>query len=346
MVLYFETPYLANGCLKLRNFSLTIYLLFSIGGEDDKAFLWNLETSEVIKEITGHKDSVTFVEFSNNGKYFVTADMGGSVQVWTVSDGSLKWNFEFSDIEWLFWHPVAIVLFIGTIDGDVYMTVPSGDCKILSGGGQKTTAGCVLPNGKQLFAGYENGNMILWDLKTTTQMFSLKNEQGHEDSVNCVASSSNSSLLLSGSYDSKIKVISASSGKVLSTFEAGFPQSKEESESTSVECVCFSNDTLFALSGSLSGVLAIWDISAQRLRHQCKHPIGAGVTRLSLDPSVVYHVFTGALDGVIRLWDIRSGECLCQWCGHRDAILDLKIMKDGQKIVSSSDDGMVKVFEI
>ena len=276
----------------------------------------------------------------------MTADMGGAVQVWTVSDFSLKWSSEFSDIEWLSWHPVAIVLFIGTVDGDIYMTVPSGDCKILSGGGQKTTAGSVLPNGKQLFAGYENGNLVLWDLKTTTQIFSLKGDQGHQETVNCVASSSNSSLLASCSYDAKVKVINTSSGKVLATFDAGFPQSKEESENTSVECVCFSNDTVFVLSGSLSGVLGIWDISAQRLRHECKHPIGAGVTRLNLDQSVVYHVFTGALDGVIRLWDIRSGECLRQWCGHRDAILDFKITKDGQKIVSASDDGDVKIFEV
>ena len=319
---------------------------FYIGGEDDKAFVWNLENSELIKEIPGHKDSVTFVDFSNNGKYFVTADMGGGVQVWTVSDYSLKWSFDFSDIEWLHWHPVAIVLFIGTVDGDIYMTVPSGDCKILSGGGHKTTAGCILPNGKQLFAGYENGNLVLWDLKSTTQAFSLKGDHGHQDTVNCVASSSSNALLVSGSYDGKVKVINANNGKILSTFDAGFPQSNGDTENTSVECVSFSTDTLFVLSGSLSGVLAVWDISAQRLRHECKHPIGAGVTKLMLDPSVVYHVFTGALDGVLRLWDIRSGECLKQWCGHRDAILDFRITKDSQKIVSASDDGTVKIFEV
>ena len=299
-----------------------------------------------MKEISGHKDSVTFAEFSNNGKYFVTADMSGTVQVWTASDYSLKWNFDFSDIEWLSWHPVAIVLFIGTVDGDIYMTVPSGDCKILPGSGQKTTAGCVLPNGKQLFAGYENGNLVLWDLKTTAQLFCLKGDHGHEDTVNCVASCSSSSLLVSGSYDAKVKVIHASNGKILTSFDAGFPHGNEDGESTSVECVSFSNDTLYVLSGSLSGVLAVWDISAQRLRHECRHPIGAGVTKLALDPSVVYHVFTGALDGVIRLWDIRSGECLKQWCGHRDAILDFKITKDGQKIASASDDGTVKIFEV
>ena len=328
------------------NHYLVIFFGKPLGAEDDKAYLWNTDNCDVIKEISGHKDSVTFVEFSNNGKYFATADMSGCVQVWTVADGSLKWGFEFSDIEWMSWHPVAIVLFIGTVDGDIYMAVPSGDCKILSGGGQKTTAGCVLPNGKQLFAGYENGTLILWDLKTTTQVFSLKDEFGHKDNVNCVSSSANSSLLVSGSYDSTIKVISAANGKVLCSFEAGFPQSGEESENSSVECVAFSSDTQYVLSGSLSGVLGIWDISAQRLRHSCKHPLGAGITRLSIDPTVSFHIFTGALDGVVRLWDIRSGECLRQWCGHAEAVLDLQISKDGRTLLSSSDDGTAKIFEV
>ena len=273
--------------------------------------------------------------------------MGGLVQVWTVSDCLLAWSFECSDIEWLHWHPAALVLFAGTIDGDIYMwKIPSGDCKIMPGNGQKTTAGCVLPNGKQVFAGYANGSLVLWELRTATQVFSLKDDQSHEDSVNCVASSLNSALLVSGSYDSQIKITNAATGKILSTFDAGFPQGDDGSEDSSVECVAFTDDTSYILSGSLSGVLAVWDISAQRLRHTCKHPLGAGIATLCFDPTVSYHIFTGALDGVVRLWDIRSGECVNQWCGHTDAILDLKISKDGKKLITASDDGSAKVFEV
>lgn len=322
-------------------------MLFFTGGEDDKAYLWKIEDASIIKELSNHKDSVTFVEFNNNGKYIATADMGGLIQVWTVSDCSLTWSFECSDLEWLHWHPAALVLFAGTIDGDIYMwKIPSGDCKIMPGSGQKTTAGCVLPNGKQIFAGYANGSLALWELRTATQVFSLKDEQSHEDSVTCVASSSNNTLLISGSNDSQIKITNSATGKILSTFNAGFPQGDDDSENSSVECVAFTDDTIYALSGSLSGVLAVWDISAQRLRHTCKHSLGAGIVTLCLDPTVSYHVFTGALDGVVRLWDIRSGECVNQWCGHTEAILDLKLSKDGKKLITASDDGSAKVFEV
>eukprot|EP00794_Sanderia_malayensis_P017476 gene17476-19223_t len=321
------------------------------GGEDDKAFLWKVDNGDVIKELTGHKDSVHCVEFSHNGKYLATVDMAGLVQVWLTSDASLSWSFECSDVEWMHWHTAALVLFAGTTDGDIYMwKVPSGDCKILSGSGQKTTAGCVLQNGKQIFAGYEDGSLLLWDLKSASPSFTLKSRQdGHSDTVTCVASSANSALLLSGSNDSTIKLMNTSNGKVITTFQASFHEKgddhDESQQSTSIECVAFSNDMMYILSGSLSGVLAVWDISAQRLRHKCKHPNEAGITALSVDLHQQCHVFTAALDGIVRLWDFRSGQCIKQWHGHMDTVLDLKISKTDQMIITSSDDGTAKVFK-
>lgn len=48
---------------------------------------------------TDHKDSVTCTEFSHDGKYLATADMGGLVQVWSVSNWQLVCTFETSDLE-------------------------------------------------------------------------------------------------------------------------------------------------------------------------------------------------------------------------------------------------------
>ncbi len=47
----------------------------------------------------GHRDSVTCTGFSHDGKYLATADMGGLVQVWSVSNWQVVCTFETSDIE-------------------------------------------------------------------------------------------------------------------------------------------------------------------------------------------------------------------------------------------------------
>ena len=38
-------------------------------------------------------------------------------------------------------------------------------------------------------------------------------------------------------------------------------------------------------------------------------------------------VYSGCLDGVVRVWDVRSGECVQQWHGHSDHILDITVAR-------------------
>ena len=46
------------------------------------------------------------------------------------------------------WHSVANVLFAGSIKGEIYMwKVPSGDCKILPGSGERVETAALLPDG-------------------------------------------------------------------------------------------------------------------------------------------------------------------------------------------------------
>ena len=59
-------------------------------------------------------------------------------------------------------------------------------------------------------------------------------------------------------------------------FPAGFPEERGEGEGEmlcGVEAVCFSPVLPVALTGSLSGVLGVWDLASQRLRHKCIHKV-------------------------------------------------------------------------
>ena len=48
---------------------------------------------------TGHQDSVTCTEFSHDGRYLATGDMGGGVRVWGVEDRQPVCAFDTSDLE-------------------------------------------------------------------------------------------------------------------------------------------------------------------------------------------------------------------------------------------------------
>lgn len=154
-------------CVFRANFSQS-HLMIVSGGQDDTGFVWNLPSGDISFECTGHKDTVTEASFSYDDKYVATGDMSGFIQIWNVVEKTSVWELEDSDLEWMFWHHSAPVLFAGFDSGDIYMAqVKTQVMKILPAGSRsKCCAGLLLQNGTQLLAGYADGIIRLWDLKT------------------------------------------------------------------------------------------------------------------------------------------------------------------------------------
>ncbi|KAE8744336.1 hypothetical protein FOCC_FOCC009059, partial [Frankliniella occidentalis] len=117
------------------------------GGQDDKAYVWEIENGKILLECTGHQDSVTAVEFSQDGNYVATADMAGLVQVWRTSSMQKVWEYTMGDMTWMRWHHGTNVLMAGAASSEVYMwKIPSGDCKVFGGSGEKSDCGVILPD--------------------------------------------------------------------------------------------------------------------------------------------------------------------------------------------------------
>lgn len=335
-----------EGSVFCVNFHPTKEKIVITGGEDDKAYLWNTDTGEVCFECTGHKDSIIGCGFSYDGKYSASIDMGGVIIVWLTDDGKKVWDFECSDIEWFRWHPKALVLFTGTTDGDVYMfKVPSGECKICASHGIKTTTGEIMPNGTHLLAGYDDGSLKIWDLKTASSLFNISCDA----SISCITYAKSGNLIAAGSLNGSVNLIS-NLGKVIGSFRVDSPTTSSSSqedegteESVSIESLTFSPDDQLLAVGSLNGKLSIWDVSSKRFRHHCEHP--HGISRIIWNESTSNSILTSCLDGVVRSWNSRSGTLEKEWHGHRDDILDLAISTDGRYILSGSDDKTARIFE-
>ncbi|CAB3982384.1 Angio-associated migratory cell [Paramuricea clavata] len=207
------------------------------GGEDDKAFVWKLSDGKVQFTCDGHKDSVTYAEFSYDSKYVATADMSGLIKVWLLDSGDEVWSFETSDIEWLEWHHSAHVLFAGTADGEFWMwKIPDGACKTYQSHGPKTTCSRLLKDGKRICVGYGDGSLKLWDLKAGNHDFHVTGGYAHDQSVTCLDINEDSTVLASGSEEGVLKLTHIGNGKVLGSMEAAL--SKEDGD-VSIEAVRF-----------------------------------------------------------------------------------------------------------
>ncbi|KAK3557257.1 hypothetical protein QTP70_026079 [Hemibagrus guttatus] len=245
------------------------------GGEDDKAYLWNVIDGQVVFECTGHKDSVTCAAFSHDSKLVATGDMSGLIKVWKIDAKEEIWSFEVGDLEWLQWHPCAPVLLAGAADGNMWMwKVPSGECKTFQGPNCQATSGKILPDGKRGMVGYEDGTLRLWDLKQGNTIHVIKGYDGHQGPLTSMECNKDGTLVLTGSTDGQAKLINTSTGKVLGSFSVENSEEKNMTElqdSISVESVGFCNVLPLIAVAYLDGTLAIYDLTTQSLRHRCKH---------------------------------------------------------------------------
>ncbi|ESO90709.1 hypothetical protein LOTGIDRAFT_191849 [Lottia gigantea] len=314
------------------------------GSQDDTAIVWNISTGDTLFTCTGHTDSVTSVGFSYDSSYVATADMSGLIKVWKTETKEEIWSFEGGETEWLRWHPLANVLLVGTNDGDVWMwKIPDGDCKTFHHNSSVTSSN-ILSDGKRLCTGCEDGSLKFWDLKSGESIYSLSGHDSHKSSVLSIDSHSDGKLVLTGSTEQTAKLINTQTGKVITTFDCSSPTEGDNSEDeNSVETVGLSNMFPYAATGCMNGIVGVWDIPSQTLRHQCKHE--AGVVKLKWD-NVSPMIYTACLDGVIRLWDARTSSTVSTWEGHTAEILDFDISKDGSTIVSVAEDQTARVFSV
>lgn len=71
--------------------------LATTGGEEDKAYIWDTSSGEIILDCTGHKDSIIFSAFNHDESYLATGDMSGMIQVWKLADKTKIWDYNMGD---------------------------------------------------------------------------------------------------------------------------------------------------------------------------------------------------------------------------------------------------------
>lgn len=241
------------------------------------------------------------------------------------------------DMCWLKWHTAGYVLMAGSDSGEIYVwKIPSGDCKVLQGKGEKCETASLTADGKKLAAGYGDGSFKLWDLKNCNVLLDIPpNESlGHTETVTTIVCDRDNNLILTGSADGKATII-GQNGPV-----GNFAPNAGAIESVLLDCPDF--EQKIAVTGTLEGKVTIWDVSRQMPRSECEDPEPIGVTRMVWGREQT--ILAGTLSGAIKAWDARSGALKFQLLGHADNIHDLVYCKTRNIILSASEDKTAKIY--
>lgn len=159
---------------------------------------------------------------------------------------------------------------------------------------------------------------------------------GHDGRINCVEYNNEYNVLMTGSYDSTVKLwdLRAYSQRPIQTLK-DFKDSVSAITCTDTEI----------LATSVDGHLRIYDVSAGKVFTDCISPNALTSVQLSGDEKVV---LMSCMDGSVRLFDRMSGEQLNKYEGHVHQELHCEsLYGHGEKhVISASEDGSVHFWDL
>ena len=194
-----------------------------------------------------------------------------------------------------------------------------------------TVRSCAFsPDGNSLAIGNYYGHIRIFDTETGKE---LANFQGHTLQVNSLAYSPDGDRLVSGSFDGSVTLWEAKTGKELMT----------NNQLGNCDAVVYSPDGQFFGAGGRNGTVVIWDAkTAQEVKT---------LTTRTATRSLVFSpdgkkLATGGDDRQIRIWDTASWSEQTVINGHGNPINVLAFAPQEQILVSLSQEGILKVWDL
>lgn len=143
---------------------------------------------------------------------------------------------------------------------------------------------------------------------------------GHHHSVRALAA--HGDTLVSGSYDSTVRVWKISTGETVHRLHG---------HTQKVYSVLLDHKRKRCISGSMDNMVKIWSLETGSLLYNLEgHSSLVGLLDLKFDRLV-----SAAADTTLRIWDPENGQCKSKLSAHTGAITCFQ--HDGQKVISGSD---------
>ena len=326
------------------------------GGGDNTAYLWTTHTQppRFVGEITGHKESVISGGFTADGKFVVTADMNGLIQVFKATKGGEQWvKFgELDEVEEVLFvtvHPTLPFFAFGATDGSIWVYQIDESSKLLvqimSGFSHTLECnGAVFIQGKDendltLVSISEDGTVVNWNCFTGQVNYKL---QPHDDFKGVespwVTVKVHGNLVAIGGRDGQLSIVNNDTGKIVHTLKT--LDNVDDIAELSIEALswCESKNINLLAVGLVSGDVLLFDTQQWRLRKNLK--VDDAITKLQFVGETPILVGSSK----IYKWDARTGEELFAGVGHNMGVLDFAILDGGKKLVTAGDEGVSLVF--
>jgi WD40 repeat protein/tRNA A-37 threonylcarbamoyl transferase component Bud32 len=193
-----------------------------------------------------------------------------------------------------------------------------------------------LPDGERLAVGYDNREIVLWNVNTAARETVL-----HCDAkfVVDLAVSPDGRRLAATAFDE----LDQPCKFVLWNLADGQKRIFDQHRKT-VGPVAFSPDGRLLAKGATDGTIQMWDVVSRRLIRTLEKHADA-VRDLAFSPDGI-HLASASHDRTVKYWEVPTGKLLETHVGHTHFVSSVDFTPDGRRIVSGGYHGKVKVREV
>ena len=281
------------------------------GSDDNNIHVYDTKTGALKAQLEGHEGGVWALHYEGNT--LVSGSTDRSVRVWDIERGIETHVFRGHTSTVRCLQIVQPVKVREDAAGNPVM-VPKRP-QIITGSRDSTLRVWYLPQpGEHSYIQPENV-----DEETPNRWF-IRTLTGHGHSVRAIAA--HADTLVSGSYDSSVRVWNISSGETVW---------KLTGHTAKVYSVILDHKRNRCISGSMDNTVKIWSLDTGSLTYTLEgHTSLVGLLDLNCERLV-----SAAADSTLRIWDPENGHCKATLTAHTGAITCFQ--HDAQKVISGSD---------
>lgn len=298
-------------------------------GDDKLILLWDLSELKIIATLKGHTQAIRTLDLSSDGKLLVSGSDDKNVKIWDIKDRK------------------SLQTLAGSTGNICSIVINSEELQILTCSGDKIirvweiklkdhfndvkidimaiNVMIITSDGQKLITGSKDNSIVIWDVSKNQQIIELFQ---HNAAITSLEIHPNQKFFLSGSIDKTIIEWDLMTYQKKSSFIG---------HKDSITHIKYSHDVTSFISISLDNTLRIWDISKEKQSNILSNHIDS-ISALEVPKQNLNTIITGSKEGNIYVWYLKSLKLIKTLKGHTLEITALKACKDGLRLVSSSMD--------